>query len=79
MLALWLFIIRTSTHVYLEVISNNKCLIFTMKEILRYRINDNKSFSKTRFAYLVIINSFATDIYMEDISDMKFQLHHIHL
>ena len=28
---------------------------------------------------LVIINSFFTDVYMEDIQDKKFHLHHIHL
>ena len=30
-------------------------------------------------AYLVIINSFVSDIYMKDIADMKFQIHRIKL
>ena len=30
-------------------------------------------------ACLVIINSFVIDVYMEDIADMKCQIHHIHL
>ena len=29
--------------------------------------------------YLVIHSSFFSGVYMEDIVDMKFQLHHLHL
>ena len=36
-------------------------------------------FSTTLLASLVVHNSFVSYLYMEDIADMKFQLHHLHL
>ena len=31
------------------------------------------------FTYLVVINCFVTDLYTDNIANMKHQLHHIHL
>ena len=43
---------------------NNKCQV-TLK--------------KTMVEYLVINNIFVSDLYMDDIANMKYQLHHLHL
>ena len=79
MLALWLFIIRSLTLVHLKVIDNIECWICISTTMLYYEINNKKSFLTTMLEYLVIHNSSVTDIYIEDISDMKFQLHQFHL
>ena len=33
----------------------------------------------TMLAYLVVRNIFVSDVYLDDIANMKFQLHHSHL
>ena len=79
MLELQLFIIMTQTHVYLELIANIQFQLLTRKELIQYIINENRSFSKTTLAPLVIINSFVSDVYMEHIANMKCQIQCIHL
>ena len=41
--------------------------------------NRQGTFPTHLLEYLVIHNSFVSDVYMEDIAKIKFQFHHLHL
>ena len=79
MYKLWLFIIRSSSMVNLEVMTNIQCYIFVRTTVLYHIINPKKIFPATMLEYMIIQNSSVTVIYMEAISNIKCQLHHLHL
>ena len=79
MLLLWLFSIRSSTLVYLKKITYIQCQLCVITTMIYYRSNSNKIFPTTMLEYLVIRNSYVTTVYMETISNIKYQLDHFHL
>ena len=58
---------------------NITCICYKLTESSIFGSNSQEILPTTMFAYLVIYNSFVSDIYMEDIADTKYQLHHLHL
>ena len=77
MLSLRLYVTSSLALVYLEIISNIQCYISQGRQILQN--NKCKGMLPTNMlAYVVNLNRFVSDVYMDNISNMIYQLHHSH-
>ena len=65
--------------VFTEGISDIKCYLFSITSVFKYKRNSNKLSPTTMLASLITHNSSATDVNMELIVEIKFQLHLLHL
>ena len=77
MFELCVFVTSSLTILYVEVIDNIKYYIFTRKHSFTKK---SQGISPTiMLASFKILNIFVSDIYIDDIADMIYQLQHLHL
>ena len=87
MLALFIYVTSFLALVYMEVIYNIQCYLFKSKHCFTEEETSSNTYNKkhqvictaTMLEYLVIHNSFVSDVYMDDMAYMKQELCHLHL
>ena len=79
MLALYVYVTHALTIVFLNVTSTIKCSFYTRKTHFKLQKKHQGVLPKTMLLQLVINNGSISDVFMDDISNMKCHFHHLYL